>query len=226
MQTLYKKQWYVGCSALDLRSRNKFCWSPEHYSLFNEPEPTISRCCSSAELRQGEPRLRKVRTIWDIRAPTLLIYVGSGTTTFSRLWTFLQLAHTADYRAPSRSVRVALLFCFTRPLIDSVPLQQHIIPPTPLTDEQVEKVLSDLEHAIRYRLRMDEIIPVEMVSYAVHDGRVFFTAPKLFEASLLLGGSQQDDGWFFVNVRFLFTIGGDLTGIQGRHQSLLVPFRM
>jgi mediator of RNA polymerase II transcription subunit 14 len=66
---------------------------------------------------------------------------------------------------------------------------------------------------------MDEIIPVEMVSYAVHDGRVFFTAPKLFEASLFLGGSQRDDGWFFANVRFLFTIGGDLTGIQGTHPS-------
>lgn len=93
-------------------------------------------------------------------------------------------------------------------------IKQLIIPPTPLTDEQVEKILADLEHSIRYRLRMDEIIPVEMVSYTVHDGRVFFTAPKLFEASLFLGGSQRDDGWFFANVRFLFTIGGDLTGIQ------------
>jgi len=66
---------------------------------------------------------------------------------------------------------------------------------------------------------MDEIIPVEMISYTVHDGRVFFTAPKLFEASLFLGGSQRGDGWFFANVRFLFTIGGDLTGIQGGYPS-------
>ena len=78
-----------------------------------------------------------------------------------------------------------------------------------------------MEHAIRYRLRMDEIIPVEMVSYTIHDGRVFFTAPTLFEASLFLGGSQRDDGWFFANVKFLFTIGGDLTGIQGMPQPLL-----
>lgn len=104
--------------------------------------------------------------------------------------------------------------------------QQLIIPPTPLTDEQVEKVLADLEHAIHYRLRMDEVVPVEMVSYTVHDGRVFFTAPKLFEASLFLGGSQREDGWYFVNVRFLFTIGGDLTGTQGTHQPPYVPFRM
>ena len=110
-------------------------------------------------------------------------------------------------------------------LIRDAHLQQHIIPPTPLKEEQVEKVLADLEHAIRHRLRMDEIIPVEMVSYTVHDGRVFFSAPKLFEASLFLGGSQRDDGWFFVNVRFLFTIGGDLTGIQGMRQPPPVPFR-
>lgn len=83
-----------------------------------------------------------------------------------------------------------------------------------------------MEHAIRYRLRMDEIIPVEMVSYTVHDGRVFFTAPKLFESSLFLGGSQREDGWFFANVRFLFTIGGDLTGIQGTRLSARPSFRL
>lgn len=118
-----------------------------------------------------------------------------------------------------------LLPCFVHSLTDVVHLQQLIIPPTPLTDDQVEKILADLEHAIRYRLRMDEIIPVEMVSYTVHDGRVFFTAPKLFEASVFLGGSQRDDGWFFANVRFLFTIGGDLTGIQGMSLALHLAFR-
>lgn len=118
-----------------------------------------------------------------------------------------------------------LLPCFVYSLTDVVHLQQLIIPPTPLTDDQVEKILADLEHAIRYRLRMDEIIPVEMVSYTVHDGRVFFTAPKLFEASVFLGGSQRDDGWFFANVRFLFTIGGDLTGIQGMSLALHLAFR-
>src|ERR1700733_6241441 len=103
-------------------------------------------------------------------------------------------APTVDYRALSRSV--PFLPCFTCSLIGGVYPQQYIIPPTPLTDEKIEKVLADLEHAIRHRLRIDEIIPVEMVSYTVHDGRVFFTAPKLFEASLFLGGSQRDDGWF------------------------------
>lgn len=143
--------------------------------------------------------------------------------TFSHLWMFLRLAHTADYRALLRLVHVHASSTL-HSLTSGVNLQQLIIPPTPLTDQQVEKVLADLEHAIRYRLRMDEIIPVEMVSYTVHDGRVFFTAPKLFEASLFLGGSQRNDGWFFANVRFLFTIGGDLTGIQGTRPSYRLPF--
>jgi hypothetical protein len=47
------------------------------------------------------------------------------------------------------------------------------------------------------------------------DGRVYFTAPKLFEASLCLRGAQRDDGWFFVHVEFLINIGGGLSGLQG-----------
>ena len=46
-------------------------------------------------------------------------------------------------------------------------------------------------------------------------GRVHFTAPKLFELSLCLRGARRNDGWFFVNVTFLFTVGGDQTGMLG-----------
>lgn len=50
----------------------------------------------------------------------------------------------------------------------------------------------------------------------IADGRSFFTAPHLFEASLCVRGAKKDDGWFFVDVEFLFTIGGDVTSMQGR----------
>ncbi len=53
------------------------------------------------------------------------------------------------------------------------------------------------------------------VNIASADGRVRFFAPRLFEASLCLLGAIQDDGWFFVDVEFLFTVGGDSTGMQG-----------
>jgi mediator of RNA polymerase II transcription subunit 14 len=50
----------------------------------------------------------------------------------------------------------------------------------------------------------------------VAGGRVFFTVPNLFETSLCLRGAQKDDGWFFVHVEFLITVGGDRTGMQGK----------
>ncbi|OSD01314.1 MED14-domain-containing protein [Trametes coccinea BRFM310] len=93
-------------------------------------------------------------------------------------------------------------------------IKELIIPPTPLNDEEVAKTLADIEDAMRYRLRTSEIVPWEMSQYRIADGRVVFTAPKLFEASLCLRGAGKNDGWFFVNVEFLFRVGGDQTGMQ------------
>ena len=107
-----------------------------------------------------------------------------------------------------------------------------VVPLTPLTDSEVAGTLSDMEDIIRFRLRTTEIIPVEMCQHRIGillpfnvalsltncsaDGRVYFTAPKLFEVSLCLRGAEKDDGWFFVHVEFLMNIGGGLTGLQGR----------
>ncbi|KAJ7755751.1 mediator complex subunit MED14-domain-containing protein [Mycena maculata] len=93
-------------------------------------------------------------------------------------------------------------------------IKKMIIPSTPLTDAEVVKTLTDMEDVIRYRLRMHEIIPVEMAQHRIADGRVYFTVPNLFETSLCLRGGLKEDGWFFVHVEFLITVGGDLTGIQ------------
>ncbi|KAG6886292.1 hypothetical protein C0993_006702 [Termitomyces sp. T159_Od127] len=93
-------------------------------------------------------------------------------------------------------------------------IAKSLIPVTPLTDSQVTQTLKDIEDVIRYRLRMFEVVPVEMSQYRIADGRVYFTVPKLFEVSLCLRGAQQDDGWFFVHVEFLFNMGGDLTGLH------------
>ncbi|KAF5370780.1 hypothetical protein D9758_002136 [Tetrapyrgos nigripes] len=106
-------------------------------------------------------------------------------------------------------------------------IKKSIIPPTPLTDDEVIKTLVDIQDAIRYRLRLSEIIPIEMSHHRIADGRVYFTAPNLFECSLCLNGTRKGDGWFFVHVEFLIKIGGDLittqefprvpTGIIKRH---------
>ncbi|KAL4077046.1 mediator complex subunit MED14-domain-containing protein [Scleroderma yunnanense] len=91
-------------------------------------------------------------------------------------------------------------------------IKKAIIPEPLLTDVEVTKTLGDMEDTIRYRLRMTEIIPVEMSQHRIAGGRVHFTAPNLFETSICLRGAEQDDGWFFVSVKFLITVGGDMTG--------------
>ncbi|KAH7889201.1 mediator complex subunit MED14-domain-containing protein [Phlebopus sp. FC_14] len=91
-------------------------------------------------------------------------------------------------------------------------IKKSIVPIPPLTDAEVIKTLSDMEDTIRYRLRMTEIIPVEMSQHRIAGGRVHFTVPNLFETSICLRGAKMDDGWFFVSVKFLFTVGGDMTG--------------
>ncbi|KAJ7874735.1 mediator complex subunit MED14-domain-containing protein [Mycena olivaceomarginata] len=93
-------------------------------------------------------------------------------------------------------------------------IKKMVIPPTPLTDAEVIKTMTDMEDLIRYRLRMHEIVPIEMAQHRIADGRVCFTVPNLFETSLCLRGGLKEDGWFFVHVEFLITVGGDLTDIQ------------
>lgn len=93
-------------------------------------------------------------------------------------------------------------------------IKKMAIPSTPLTDAEVAQTLFDMEETIRYRLRLEEIIPVEMSRYHIADGRVHFNVPKLFNTSLCLRGGDKNDGWFFVHVEFLITVGGDLTGLQ------------
>ncbi|KAI6103423.1 mediator complex subunit MED14-domain-containing protein [Pisolithus sp. B1] len=91
-------------------------------------------------------------------------------------------------------------------------IKKSFIPTRPLTDTEVIKTLNAIEDTIRYRLRMTEIIPVEMSQHRIADGRVRFNVPKLFETSICLRGAEKDDGWFFVSVKFLFKVGGDATG--------------
>ncbi|KAH6914203.1 mediator complex subunit MED14-domain-containing protein [Coprinopsis sp. MPI-PUGE-AT-0042] len=93
-------------------------------------------------------------------------------------------------------------------------IKKRVVPSTPLTDEEVAKTLRDMESAILYRLRMSELIPVEMLQYTIADGRVHFTVPKLFELSLCLLGPSPDSGWFFAHVEFLFTVKGDVSEFQ------------
>ncbi|KAI5116984.1 hypothetical protein M0805_001593 [Coniferiporia weirii] len=93
-------------------------------------------------------------------------------------------------------------------------IKKFFITPAPLADDEVKKTLKGMEEQVRYRLRMNEIVPIEMSQYRIEDGRVHFTVPNLFEASISLRGAQKEDGWFFVHIEFLHTVGGDLIDVQ------------
>ncbi|KAJ3975413.1 MED14-domain-containing protein [Lentinula raphanica] len=93
-------------------------------------------------------------------------------------------------------------------------IKKSIIPPTPLTDAEVIRTLTGIQDTIQFRLRLNEVIPIEMSRQRIADGRVYFTVPKLFECSLTLKGAQPKDPWMFLHVEFLINIGGDVNGTQ------------
>ncbi|KAJ4468331.1 MED14-domain-containing protein [Lentinula aciculospora] len=93
-------------------------------------------------------------------------------------------------------------------------IKKSIIPPTPLTNSEVVKTLMGIQDAIQFRLRLNEVIPIEMSRQHIKNGRVYFTLPKLFECSLTLKGAQPKDPWSFLHVEFLINIGGDVNGTQ------------
>ncbi|KAF8343097.1 mediator complex subunit MED14-domain-containing protein [Cantharellus anzutake] len=81
----------------------------------------------------------------------------------------------------------------------------------PLTVTQVRSALLDMNHALRERLRMWEIIPLEWSNYRIDNGRVYFVAENLFTASFGLTGSEAVDTWFIIDMKFLIGAGNALT---------------
>ena len=57
------------------------------------------------------------------------------------------------------------------------------MPPTPLTDEEVARTLGAVEDAMRYRLRMIDVIPLEMSNY--HIGKVLLSTLRALALILL-----------------------------------------
>ncbi|KAK2467838.1 hypothetical protein APHAL10511_000133 [Amanita phalloides] len=93
-------------------------------------------------------------------------------------------------------------------------IRKSVVPPSLLSDFEVDRIMADMEEVMRYRLRVSEVVPIEMAQHRIEGGRVYFTVPKLFETSVCLRGAEKTDGWFFVHVEFLINIGGDLTSLQ------------
>ncbi|KAG8733236.1 mediator complex subunit [Ceratobasidium sp. 423] len=82
-------------------------------------------------------------------------------------------------------------------------------PQKPMRKEDVARVMRDTDAAIRLRLRTAELLPTEMNSYRVADGRVYFTVPNRFAASFTVLGGTNDDPWWCADVEFLFDLKGE-----------------
>ncbi|KDQ15248.1 hypothetical protein BOTBODRAFT_31903 [Botryobasidium botryosum FD-172 SS1] len=87
-------------------------------------------------------------------------------------------------------------------------IKKTFTPTLPLTNSKVRSLLTELEDVIRFRLRLHEIIPLEMQRYRIADGRAYFTVPSLFCASLSLTGCEPHDVWHIIHLDFLFHIKG------------------
>lgn len=86
--------------------------------------------------------------------------------------------------------------------------QDEIVPPKPYTDEEALEIVSELEDALRLRLSCLEILPIQMSNYTISNGRANFLVKGLFEASVTLSGSDDQDRFFLLSLKFDFRITG------------------
>ncbi|GAA5876087.1 hypothetical protein JCM3774_004500 [Rhodotorula dairenensis] len=90
-------------------------------------------------------------------------------------------------------------------------------PANPLTDQQVLDTLADLDRALLARLVLAiEPLPPALAhphAWRIHDGRVTFRVPGMWEADFTFGGGNDpeddaDEGreWYLLAIRFLFRV--------------------
>ncbi|KAJ2699961.1 mediator complex subunit [Coemansia sp. IMI 203386] len=84
---------------------------------------------------------------------------------------------------------------------------KRMVPPPKLTKKQIRETLEAINDIIRDRLLRGEPIPQAMRQYRIANGRITFTVPKEFEATLTLLQFENDIPWHIVGVKVL--VSGD-----------------
>ncbi|KAJ1859233.1 mediator complex subunit, partial [Coemansia sp. RSA 2703] len=80
---------------------------------------------------------------------------------------------------------------------------KRAVPPPKLTKKQIRETLNAVDDIIRGRILRGEPIPQPMRQYKIANGKIVFTVPKEFEATLTLLQYEQDIPWHIVGVRVL-----------------------
>ncbi|GAA6007036.1 mediator of RNA polymerase II transcription subunit 14 [Rhodotorula paludigena] len=127
--------------------------------------------------------------------------------------TMLSGARVRNYDLSSA---LAVLSTGTYPALPSSLREPFESGSAPLDDAQVLDTLTEVDDVLRWRLVMGrETIPPPMtrVPWRIHDGRVTFVVPGLWEASFTYGGGAKDEDegqegaeWFLLGVKFLFRV--------------------
>ncbi|KAJ2784546.1 mediator complex subunit [Coemansia interrupta] len=84
---------------------------------------------------------------------------------------------------------------------------KRAVPPPKLTKRQIRETLNAVDGIIRGRILRGEPIPQAMRQYRIANGKIVFTVPKEFEATLTLLQHEQDIPWHIIGVRVL--VSGD-----------------
>lgn len=79
-------------------------------------------------------------------------------------------------------------------------IRDRIVPPEPITNSEKRQVLQRLTQVIEHRLVTGERLPLQMRNLTIANGRVTFTVPHEFEASLTLMGDMPNIPWKLLNV--------------------------
>lgn len=79
------------------------------------------------------------------------------------------------------------------------------IPQKPLTNKQILSLLKSLNRKLTVKLALIDSLPLQLNLYHVHDGRVTFTVPDMFELDLSILDDSADSPFRIVDFRFSFS---------------------
>ncbi|KAG0184516.1 mediator complex subunit [Apophysomyces sp. BC1034] len=93
---------------------------------------------------------------------------------------------------------------------------QDMIPPPPLTDEEVLDAFQKMNDVIRMRMLTSEVLPSPMQNYRIESGRIFFSIENEFNVSLTLTGPSHDRRWWIVSLDILVesTASGSISDVD------------
>ncbi|CAO3599157.1 unnamed protein product [Absidia cylindrospora] len=80
---------------------------------------------------------------------------------------------------------------------------EDMLPPAPLTDQEVLETFTKMNDEIRVRMLTKEILPSTMQKYRIANGRVYFCVNNEFDVSLTLMGNSDDRKWWIVSLDVL-----------------------